>query len=159
MTARGQAVGFGVKFRSLKPPGRKILIGAALLVPVTGLGLRLFDFRRVHSGMGWLGRRSARKAPQDTWRYARRAGRLITYLGRNGPFRGNCLSRSLVLWYLLRRAGIQGELRIGVRREDGQFLAHAWVEYQDRPLNAHERVRERYAAFDEAIEPRGAWFR
>jgi hypothetical protein len=154
-----QAVGLSNKLRSLQPAGRRILIAAVLLVPVTGLGLRLFDFRRVHSGMSWLGRRSARKAPQDAWRYARRAGRLVSYLGQNGPFPGNCLSRSLVLWYLLRRAGIQGELRIGVRREDGQFTAHAWVEYQDCPLNAHERVRERYAAFDEAIEPRGAWFR
>lgn len=34
-----------------------------------------------------------------------------------------------MLWYLLRRQGIAAELQIGTRFE-GEFQAHAWVEYQ-----------------------------
>jgi len=158
MTVEKAPMGFYTKLCSLKPTGRWMLVETAFLLPLTALALHLFGFRRVHSVMNWLAQRSSRKTPQDPQRYARRARHLIRYLRRNGPFRGNCLSRSLVLWYLLQRVGVQSELQIGVRREEGQFSAHAWVEFQGRPLNAQEGVRDLYVAFDEAIQPRGAWF-
>jgi hypothetical protein len=41
--------------------------------------------------------------------------------------------RSLVLLKLLQRRGIRGSLVIGVQPE-GEFAAHAWVEYHDEPL-------------------------
>lgn len=51
------------------------------------------------------------------------------------PADSRCLMRSLVLTSLLARRGIQSELIIGVHRDDeDEFGAHAWVEYQGRPL-------------------------
>ncbi len=45
-----------------------------------------------------------------------------------GPWRHTCLRRATVLYYLLRRAGRQVELHIGVRRDDaGGVVAHAWL--------------------------------
>lgn len=38
-----------------------------------------------------------------------------------------CLTRSLALCSLLRERGHEAEVKIGVRREHGAFLAHAWV--------------------------------
>jgi hypothetical protein len=38
-----------------------------------------------------------------------------------------CLPRSLTLWWLLRRSGIESQLRIGVRREGERLVAHAWI--------------------------------
>src|SRR6185369_2789042 len=58
--------------------------------------------------------------------------RTITWLlglaTRHSVASANCLRRSLVLWFLLRRRRIPAEIRIGVRKELGQFQAHAWVE-------------------------------
>lgn len=58
-----------------------------------------------------------------------------------------CLHRSLTLWWLLGRQGIASELRIGVRKEQGRFEAHAWVEYQGMALNDGLDVGSRFAAF------------
>jgi len=158
MTTVRARIGFFAKFRSLKPVGRWMLIEATFLLPLTALALRLFGLRCVHSVMNWLAKRSHRKAPQDPTRHVRKTRHIIRYLRRNGPFRGNCLSRSLLLWYLLQCNGIQSNLQIGVRREEDLFLAHAWVEFQGHPLNAQKGIRDLYAAFDEAIQPRRAWF-
>jgi hypothetical protein len=148
---------FFAKLRSLKPAGRRVLLWVTFALPLTALGLRVFGFRRVYAALERLSRR-ARLSSEDETRQVRRARHVIRYAAKHGPYRGNCLSRSLVLWWLLRRRGIESDLRIGVRRDAENLDAHAWVEYQGRPLNAHERVHEQYAAFDGAILPRGARF-
>ncbi|MEA5471521.1 lasso peptide biosynthesis B2 protein [Spirulina sp. 06S082] len=63
----------------------------------------------------------------------------------------NCLKQSLVLWELLYLQRIESELRIGVRRDRGEFEAHAWVEYQGIALNEIRDVREDFATFDRII--------
>lgn len=60
----------------------------------------------------------------------------------------NCLKKSLVLWGLLRRQGIESELRIGVQKEEENFAAHAWVEYEGFVLNDRQNVRDRFSMFD-----------
>lgn len=45
-----------------------------------------------------------------------------------------CLPRSLALCSLLRERGYPAEIRIGVRREAGRLLAHAWVELDGETL-------------------------
>jgi hypothetical protein len=45
-----------------------------------------------------------------------------------------CLPRSLALKALLQRQGVETDLRIGVRREAGRLLAHAWVEQDGNPV-------------------------
>lgn len=56
---------------------------------------------------------------------------------------GKCLARSLVLWWQLRRRGLSSNLVIGVRHKI-DFRAHAWVEFDDEPLNAGDKVHSRY---------------
>ena len=44
------------------------------------------------------------------------------------PWRYTCLRRGIVLYYLLKKAGAQAQLHIGVRRDNtGSFIAHAWL--------------------------------
>jgi hypothetical protein len=45
-----------------------------------------------------------------------------------------CLKRSLILLRLLRKRGIPAELRLGVRKVDDDFSAHAWIECAGRTL-------------------------
>lgn len=66
---------------------------------------------------------------------ARRLALAITRAARFGVFRPQCLARSIALSRMLSERGIQGALvRVGVRRTDGQFLAHAWVELAGETL-------------------------
>jgi len=59
---------------------------------------------------------------------AERTARMVYVAANHGPYRANCLKRSLVIWGLLRRRGIPAELRIGVNNGEKIFQAHAWVE-------------------------------
>ena len=138
------------KLRSLRPAGRRLLVQSACLLPLVSLGVRVLGFRRVQAFLNaWAGR-SATSSGHETLD-VRRARRVVRYLGSDGPFRGNCLSRSLILCWLLRRRSIPCELRIGVDRDVVGFRAHAWVEVGGRPLNAGGGVHEQYAAFGEPV--------
>jgi len=59
-----------------------------------------------------------------------------------------CLEESLGLWWLLGRRGISSELRIGVRKHNEKFEAHAWVEREGTAVNEPQGLHEHYAAFD-----------
>jgi hypothetical protein len=54
---------------------------------------------------------------------------------RRGVFRPKCLARSMALHRMLERSGIGGSvIKIGVRREGEELLAHAGVEYMGNTL-------------------------
>lgn len=59
-----------------------------------------------------------------------------------------CLEQALVLWYLLQGQGIPVRLRIGVRKLQEKFEAHAWVENEGVALSQVEEVHQHYAAFE-----------
>lgn len=75
----------------------------------------------------WVGGRRATRAPAPP--DADLAEWTETVLRRlPPPWRYTCLRRGIVLYYLLRKAGRQATLHIGVRRDDhGAFVAHAWL--------------------------------
>ncbi len=57
-----------------------------------------------------------------------RVAALVDRAGRWAPVRTTCLTRALVLSWMLRRQGVITTLRIGVARRDGTLTAHAWLE-------------------------------
>jgi hypothetical protein len=58
-----------------------------------------------------------------------RFAKAINRATRYGIFRPKCLARAVALSQMLDAHGIDGHcIRIGVRRVDGNFTAHAWVE-------------------------------
>ena len=61
-----------------------------------------------------------------------------------GPLRVRCLARSIALRQLLGRRGIgEARVRVGVRRVDGRFEAHAWVELRGHVIGERaEHVRQ-----------------
>lgn len=78
---------------------------------------------------------------------ARRTARLVALAGAGLPFHCSCLQRSAVLHLLLRQQGIQADLRLGVRRNDGSFEAHAWVEVAGQPINDAPDIAEDFLPF------------
>ncbi len=66
---------------------------------------------------------------------ARRLALAIVRAARFGVFRPQCLVRSVALSQMLADRRISGALvRVGVRRKNGEFSAHAWVELAGETL-------------------------
>jgi hypothetical protein len=55
----------------------------------------------------------------------------VRAVGRRVP-KASCLVQALAVQLLLARNGYGSELRVGVKTDDGEFAAHAWVEHQGR---------------------------
>jgi hypothetical protein len=69
------------------------------------------------------------------WRDALRASVAVRRAADHGLIRPKCLVRAVALSRMLDQLGITGSrVRIGVRRIDGAFSAHAWVELGQRVL-------------------------
>lgn len=141
--------------RQLPAAERRLLLEAFCLLPLMAVALRLLGFRRLYAA---LGRQDAPPSPPGTHRDATiriyRTSYLVWVAARHGPVPVTCLPRSLVLWWLLRRRGIETDLRIGVRRgKDHGFEAHAWVEYQGIPVNDKRDVQQEFTPFNEPITP------
>jgi hypothetical protein len=126
---------------------------AALLLPLVRWSLRLRGYGKTFTSLqrrirfqakGTDARPEAREEVQVTCRMVRAAVRysLAQY---------TCLEESLTLWYLLRKQGIPACLRIGVRKENEKFEAHAWVEYGGEALNQDEAMHRHYAAFEQDL--------
>lgn len=149
----------GRKFWRLPAPDRLLFVQALLMVSGTALALRWLGFRRWHAA---LDRFAARPAPRDLpeapgrRRQARHLAALVCGASRRALASPSCLHRSLTLWWLLRRQGLPGDLRIGVRTKDRSLEAHAWVEYRGEVLNDRPDVGTTYTPFEQAIEPRRA---
>lgn len=131
------------KWRDLGWDERAGLAEAVLAVPAMALSLRVFGFSRVR---GWVDRTSARPAvrpptPADAVRVSVVS---VNRVKQYSAFRGNCLSQSLALTWLLRRRGLSPALQLGVRLTGPQLDAHAWVEFEGRVLNDTQDVHSRF---------------
>jgi hypothetical protein len=127
------------QLRALSPWEWRLLLGLVLLLPAIGACLRLLGFRRTRDLLArWAPtppdqpRRDAGSASVEALRVAR----LVSSVARHGPYRATCLRQSLAVWWLLRRRGIHSTLRIGVRLDQGDLRAHAWVELRGVPVGA-----------------------
>ena len=101
-----------------------VVKSAGLLLAVHG-ALRLMSFKTL---LAWI-RRSARLKRQSV-SDPRRMAYLVEVAARYHPLRPNCLDKSLVLYGLLKRRGIDAEFAIGTLKKNGTLEAHAWVEYE-----------------------------
>ena len=112
---------------------------------MTSLALRLWRFQLVYKTLQEATSLKRGKAREDWLPEAQRTARVVNAAARRVPYDATCLRRSLVLWWLLRRRGIDSRLRIGVRKEADGILAHAWVECQERVLNDPADISQQYA--------------
>jgi hypothetical protein len=83
---------------------------------------------------------------------ARALARAINRAAAFGVIRPHCLARALALTELLERAEVRGsEIRVGVRRTNGAFSAHAWVRLGEELLGEQP---EHVASFTEVDDIR-----
>ncbi len=129
---------------------RDFLLGL-LLLPAVVAWLRLFDFRSAQRTLEkWCGDAVSTDQGDNAAMFAEAQSttRMVDAASRRGIVHGNCLSRSMVLWWLLRRRSLPAHLRIGARKTGDGFEAHAWVEMVNRTINDADDVQERYTPFE-----------
>jgi len=136
------------KFYSMSTHEQHIVLIAVLLLPGFWLGLRVLGFNRFQRR---LTRAAASGKPPLSHDEMTALGTLVNSAAFHAPGPANCLSRSLFLQWLLRRRGVESELRIGVQLRRGRLDAHAWLEVGGRPVNDALGVAERYAAFNQPL--------
>jgi len=133
------------KFRRLSPQERRTFLAAMAWLPCFSLALRMFGLRRFRAIL----HRTvvpAQRLP-DSLEQVLRMGELVNIAGRHTPCPVTCLTRSLLLEWLLGRRGVDAELRIGVRLYGTALDAHAWVEYAGMPVNDQPDVASRFVPF------------
>ena len=129
---------------------RRTLLTTWFMIPGVAISVRIWGMQRVQDRLSrWLPKPAVNTNEEQflSHLYAYKRGL------RHAPYNGNCLSQSLTLLWLTRRAGFSTDLRIGVRIEDHVFKAHAWVEHKDTPINDRVDVSQRYKAFDKKFVP------
>ena len=147
------------KFWQLSTAERTTFVQALLILPAVALGLRGLGLRRLQALLAGLSRLDdiqplEHPAPQA--QQAQGLARMVRAAAANGPYRATCLPQSLTVWWLLRRGGIAGQLRLGVRKEANCFEAHAWVEVEGLVLNDQQDVPQRYPPFTQTGPPQKA---
>jgi hypothetical protein len=114
--------------------------GALAAVMIIPLLLALLPFPAVLAACDRWPRIGAGGATPDG--LADRARRWLSH-GR-GPWTSSCLTRSLVLYAMLRQHGYRPHLHLGVDGDAMSFTAHAWVTLGGRPVEQPSTVGERY---------------
>ena len=129
----------------LSPTDWLYFIQAWFWLLVFDLGLRTRPFPDLQAFAARLAKRPA-PLPEQTESMIRALKAAVDHARYNHLYPMTCLRRAFTLQKLLAQCGIAAELKIGVRKEAGQLSAHAWLEYQGKPLGEPERITEQYAA-------------
>ena len=141
-------VGRLARWRALSIADQRTLVAAAAWMPLFWLGLRVWGLPRFQA----LLERSKGAAGNDmSLADIRALGELVNIAARHTLGPRTCLTRSLLLGWLLRRRGVASDLRIGVRLTDGVLDAHAWVECDGIPVNDQPDVGTRFASFGDLV--------
>jgi hypothetical protein len=142
------------RFRRLSLEDCGLVLRGMTLLSLTVIGLRTMSFRRCKELIQKFSLSDSIPQRMEADRQLERGRRVLLAMlavERNGPWRPNCLERSLALWWFFRLNHIDGELHIGARKNEARFEAHAWVEWNGNVVNESADVHEHYARFDAPI--------
>lgn len=116
------------RFLELSFDERLLFMQALLLLPIARFALWSTGFNRTHSLLARLfPLRPSTLAETSAEHGAKATMRMVATAAAHGVCRATCLPRSLAAFSLLRRQGIDAQLRLGARKKAGAFEAHAWI--------------------------------
>ena len=129
-----------------------VVVQSLLLVPGVQASMWHSGFQRTAAILARWSDRPARdlsvKTPAESSEEALRLADAVGIVAGRRIIGAKCLGRSLVVWFLLRRRGIDAELLIGAQPPvDGVLPAHAWVEVGGAPVGDAADVRGKFGSF------------
>ena len=135
---------------ALSPTQQRTLLAAWFWLPFFWLGLRGLGLPRLQA---ILQRQplAAKSATILLMPEIQALGEAVNIAARHSTFPVTCLTRSLLLGWLLRRQNVASKLRIGVRLTQGMLDAHAWVECEGVPVNDRPDVKAQFSSFGELV--------
>lgn len=134
------------------PPERRLLTAEALFLPLLiSTGFRVLGVPRTQAWLRRWTRVGTAPEPTNPLHAVREARRAQLIVKRSTGVGGSCLVRSFSLWALLLRRGLSTEIRVGLRRREGQIEGHAWIEYLCVPLNEDEKVLRSYEPYERPV--------
>ena len=98
------------RLHALNGEQRVVVLSSLFLVPATQVSLHIRGFSRTARTLARWSRRSP--VPSDP-EGARECAEAVNLVAGQAVVGARCLGRSLVLWFILRRRGIDAELVIG----------------------------------------------
>jgi hypothetical protein len=119
------------RFFRLNPAEREAFVLSLLAMSAVRVALLASSPRRLAGALEAINRRFPR-GPETKPIGLRPLARCIRQGSRFSPVGTTCLSEAIAGRALLARYGHQGELRIGVVKNDGRLWAHAWLECADQ---------------------------
>ncbi len=102
----------------------RLLLQVYSWVCAVRVGLWLIPFRRLRNVVTLLTGNASRRTNSFS---VERVSAAVSNVSRYVP-RATCLTQALALHIILKRAGLQSRIQVGVSKENGLFGAHAWVE-------------------------------
>ncbi len=123
------------KLRSLSGDDWGVLLRCLWLIPAVELNVRWRAPRHWLPAPMESGPASTQVAASSS-PVAARITHLVEAVYRRLPFSPTCLTRSLVIYRLLRARGIPCQLRIGLRKSGAALEGHAWTELDQTPAEA-----------------------
>ena len=147
MTRMRERIG---KLLALSSAQRRILLKAAFMLPCFWIGLHLLGLHRLRA---WLMPVSVFESTPLSIEAVKDMGNLVNIAGRHAPCPVTCLTRSLLLDWMLLRRGVASQFRIGVRLAQGVLEAHAWVEVAGVPVNDRSDIADQFAPFADIPPP------
>jgi len=129
----------------LSPTDWLLFFRAWFWLLVFDLGLRTRPFPKLQAYASQVSDPPA-LSPEETESMLNKPRVAVDHARYNHLYPMTCLRRSLALQKMLARQGIPVELKIGVRKDDGQLSGHAWLEYQGKTIGEPEKIAEEYNA-------------
>jgi len=129
------------KFRQLRPEARIALVEAMLLVSGIRILLPVFGLKNVR----WILKPTGRALRAKPGLQAEEILLLLQAAACRCPVGSTCLTRALAGQLLLRKAGIESRLCIGVMRDQRHaFQAHAWLQRDGNVIlgGSDEEIRQ-----------------
>lgn len=123
------------RFLALDGRERRLLLALLVVLPILRIALRRFGYTRTRAAIErWTARYPKRLPSRRDLETAESLAELAKIAGRKALLAATCLPQALAVHAVLRRRGLDPVLRIGVRKTEDRFEAHAWVELAGYPL-------------------------